>query len=75
MTLRSMARECLLLVDHAQGNDEHAAQQRYQRPIQAFGGDERVGDQEDATRNPGIHQDTSLTWRRFRPEQSLRHDS
>ncbi len=49
-------RERLLLVDDPEDDEQQAAEQRDQGPVEALGRDEGIGDEEDAARDPGVHQ-------------------
>ena len=48
-------REGLLLVHDPEDDDEHRTEQRDQSPVVALGGDQRVGDQEDAAGDVDVH--------------------
>ena len=47
--------EGFFLVDDAEDHDQQAAQQGNQGPVEALGGDQGVGDDEDATRQQDVH--------------------
>ena len=55
MTLKSIAGERLVLVDDAEDHDQQAAQQGDEGPVEALGGDQGVGDDEDAAREQDVH--------------------
>ena len=55
MTLKSIAGEGLFLVDDAEDDEQQAAEQRDERPIEPLGGDQGVGDDEDAAGEQDVH--------------------
>ena len=52
-------RERLLLVDDPEDDEQQATEQGDEGPVEAFRGDEGIGDQEDAACDPGVHQATT----------------
>ena len=48
-------REGLFLVDDAEDHDQQAAEERDQRPVNALGRDQPVGDDEDAASEEDVH--------------------
>ena len=55
MTLKSIPAKASSWSTIAEDHDQQAAQQGYQGSVEALGGDQGVGDDEDATRQQDVH--------------------